>query len=257
MSPHAPALDLLSAVLMVLNMHLTVPSMHAEGLLWCRWAGLQRGAIAVALVYYYFDPFGMAEDSHRSTIIATTLILVLFSTVVFSAATKPLLEFMLGAGEPFQSYHVYMTLLCMLWSASINIALFGLRTTKEQRLETVLCTTANPIFNLCNKSGWSRIFWGLSTHLHCSIAKHLPSKQYHSNTCLAISAVILQQQGNCAACSSICLPVHVADLADDGTIRRRVSGRTRSGKLQHHPGQYNAAPLYTVVTMDPNDEVCH
>jgi hypothetical protein len=65
-------------------------------------------------VYYYFDPFGMAEDSHRSTIIATTLILVLFSTVVFSAATKPLLEFMLGAGEPFQSYHVYMTLLCML-----------------------------------------------------------------------------------------------------------------------------------------------
>ena len=55
-----------------------------------------RGAIAVALVYYHFDPRGMAEDSHRSTIIATTLILVLFSTVVFSAATKPLLEFMLG-----------------------------------------------------------------------------------------------------------------------------------------------------------------
>ena len=59
-----------------------------------------RGAIAVALVYYYFDPRGMAEDSHRSTIIATTLILVLFSTVVFSAATKPLLQLMLGAGQP-------------------------------------------------------------------------------------------------------------------------------------------------------------
>ena len=55
-----------------------------------------RGAIAVALVYYYFDPRGMSEDIHRSTIIATTLILVLFSTVIFSAATKPLLEFMLG-----------------------------------------------------------------------------------------------------------------------------------------------------------------
>ena len=66
----------------------------------CRWAGLMRGAIAVALVYYYFDPKGMADDSHRSTIIATTLIVVLFSTVVFSAATKPLLEFMLGAGRP-------------------------------------------------------------------------------------------------------------------------------------------------------------
>ena len=58
-----------------------------------------RGAIAVALVYYYFDPKGMAVDSHRSTIIATTLILVLFSTVIFSAATKPLLEFMLGTGK--------------------------------------------------------------------------------------------------------------------------------------------------------------
>ena len=58
-----------------------------------------RGAIAVALVYYYFDPRGMAEDSHGSTIIATTLILVLFSTVIFSAATKPLLQLMLGAGR--------------------------------------------------------------------------------------------------------------------------------------------------------------
>ena len=48
----------------------------------------------------------------------------------------------------------------------------------------------------------------------------------------------------------------VADLADDGTIRRRGSGRSRSGKLQHHSDHYNAAPtLYTVVTMDPNDEV--
>eukprot|EP00891_Asterochloris_glomerata_P003501 jgi/Astpho2/3501/e_gw1.00056.5.1_t len=60
------------------------------------YAGLMRGAIAVALVYYYFDPRGQAQDSHRATIIATTLLLVLFSTVVFSAATKPLLEFMLG-----------------------------------------------------------------------------------------------------------------------------------------------------------------
>lgn len=71
----------------------------------CRWAGLQRGAIAVALVYYYFDPRGMADDSHRSTIIATTLILVLFSTVVFSAATKPLMEFMLGAGNYIQEHN--------------------------------------------------------------------------------------------------------------------------------------------------------
>lgn len=70
-----------------------------------------RGAIAVALVYYYFDPKGMADDSHRSTIIATTLIVVLFSTVVFSAATKPLLEFMLGAGRP-AALHCQCRTLC-------------------------------------------------------------------------------------------------------------------------------------------------
>ena len=65
-----------------------------------------RGAIAVALVYYYFDPRGQAQDSHRATIIATTLLLVLFSTVVFSAATKPLLEFMLGPQGEWHPLHV-------------------------------------------------------------------------------------------------------------------------------------------------------
>ena len=78
-----------------------------------------RGAIAVALVYYYFDPKGMAADSHRSTIIATTLIVVLFSTVVFSAATKPLLEFMLGAGKcacwSSLSMHVVTFISVQLW----------------------------------------------------------------------------------------------------------------------------------------------
>ena len=46
-----------------------------------------------------------------------------------------------------------------------------------------------------------------------------------------------------------------AELAEDGTRRRRLSGRVRSGKLQHHTDQYSGPPLYTVVTMDPNDEV--
>ncbi len=47
-----------------------------------------------------------------------------------------------------------------------------------------------------------------------------------------------------------------AELADDGTIRRRISGRVRSGKMQHHSDHYSGPQLYTVVTMDPNDEVC-
>lgn len=64
-----------------------------------RWAGLIRGAVSVALVYYYFDPKGQSEDSHRATLIATTLVVVMFSITVFGAITKPLLDFTLGMGE--------------------------------------------------------------------------------------------------------------------------------------------------------------
>ena len=63
-----------------------------------RWAGLIRGAVSVALVYYYFDPKGQSEDSHRATLIATTLVVVMFSITVFGAVTKPLLDFTLGMG---------------------------------------------------------------------------------------------------------------------------------------------------------------
>ena len=69
-------------------------------LLLCRWAGLIRGAVSVALVYYYFDPAGRSEDSHGATLIATTLVLVMFSILVFGAATKPLMDYLLGAQGP-------------------------------------------------------------------------------------------------------------------------------------------------------------
>lgn len=47
----------------------------------------------------------------------------------------------------------------------------------------------------------------------------------------------------------------IADFSPRGVRGRRLSGRGRSGRLQHHSDQYSGAPLYTVVTMDPNDEV--
>ena len=50
----------------------------------------------MALVYYYFDPAGKSEDSHRATLISTTLIEVMTSIFVFGAATKPLLDYLLG-----------------------------------------------------------------------------------------------------------------------------------------------------------------
>ena len=45
-----------------------------------------------------------------------------------------------------------------------------------------------------------------------------------------------------------------AELADGGISRRRLSGRVRSNK-DDNKNQYGGTSLYTVVTMDPNDEV--
>ena len=49
--------------------------------------------------------------------------------------------------------------------------------------------------------------------------------------------------------------VRSAELADSGVRRRRLSGRVSSGKHGDDSNQHGGASLYTVVTMDPNDEV--
>ena len=56
-----------------------------------------RGAVSVALVYAYYDPDGTTTDRARSTLISMTLTVVLISTLVFGAVTKPLLDYMLGS----------------------------------------------------------------------------------------------------------------------------------------------------------------
>ncbi|WRX23690.1 Cation/H+ exchanger - like 10 [Theobroma cacao] len=56
------------------------------------WAGLMRGAVTIALSY---NQFSNSEDSstHDSALMITsTIIVVLFSTVVFGSITKPLIE---------------------------------------------------------------------------------------------------------------------------------------------------------------------
>lgn len=58
----------------------------------------------MALVYYYFDPKGQSEDSHRATLIATTLVVVMFSITVFGAITKPLLDLTLRGSSRGAAY---------------------------------------------------------------------------------------------------------------------------------------------------------
>lgn len=66
-----------------------------------RWSGLIRGAVSVALVYYYFDPNGKTQDAKNSSLITTTLLEVMTSIFVFGAATKPLLDSLLGSQGTF------------------------------------------------------------------------------------------------------------------------------------------------------------
>ncbi len=60
-----------------------------------------RGAVSVALVYHFFD--FSDESEHVASIIAMTIIVVVFSTMVFGAVTKPLLDLMLGKGQAFSA----------------------------------------------------------------------------------------------------------------------------------------------------------
>ena len=55
-----------------------------------RWAGAMRGAVSVALVYLYYDPDGTTDDKQKSSLISATLTVVLFSTLVYGAITKPM-----------------------------------------------------------------------------------------------------------------------------------------------------------------------
>ena len=56
-----------------------------------------RGAVSVALVYLYYDPDGTTADKQKSSLISATLTVVLFSTLVYGAITKPMLDLLLGA----------------------------------------------------------------------------------------------------------------------------------------------------------------
>ncbi|BDA42337.1 probable sodium/hydrogen exchanger 4 at N-terminal half [Coccomyxa sp. Obi] len=64
------------------------------------WAGAMRGAVSVALVYLYYDPDGTTVDKMKSSLISMTLTVVLFSTIVYGAITKPMLDLLLGAKPP-------------------------------------------------------------------------------------------------------------------------------------------------------------
>ncbi|KAD0189492.1 hypothetical protein R6Q59_022396 [Mikania micrantha] len=66
---------------------------HQQMVIW--WAGLMRGAVSVALAFKQFTHSGVTMDPNNATMITTTIVIVLFSTVVFGFLTKPLVDHLL------------------------------------------------------------------------------------------------------------------------------------------------------------------
>ncbi|KAL1369868.1 hypothetical protein HN51_000230 [Arachis hypogaea] len=59
------------------------------------WAGLMRGAVSIALAFKQFTFSGVTSDPVNATMITNTIIVVLFTTLVFGFLTKPLIRYML------------------------------------------------------------------------------------------------------------------------------------------------------------------
>ncbi|MCO5550538.1 hypothetical protein L7F22_004025 [Adiantum nelumboides] len=68
-------------------------SFRHQVIIW--WAGLMRGAVSIALAYNQFTLSGVTRTPVHATVITSTVIVVLFSTMVFGMLTKPLVEWML------------------------------------------------------------------------------------------------------------------------------------------------------------------
>ncbi|XP_031284199.1 sodium/hydrogen exchanger 4 isoform X3 [Pistacia vera] len=59
------------------------------------WAGLMRGAVSIALAFKQFTYSGVTWDPACATMITSTIIVVLFTTLVFGFLTKPLIQHLL------------------------------------------------------------------------------------------------------------------------------------------------------------------
>lgn len=59
------------------------------------WAGLMRGAVSIALAFKQFTYSGQTSDPLNATMVTNTIIIVLFSTIVFGFLTKPLISYLL------------------------------------------------------------------------------------------------------------------------------------------------------------------
>nr|XP_048336827.1 sodium/hydrogen exchanger 4 isoform X5 [Ziziphus jujuba var. spinosa] len=70
-----------------------ISKLRHQVIIW--WAGLMRGAVSIALAFKQYTFSGVTMDPTDAVMITNTIIVVLFSTVVFGFLTKPLISYLL------------------------------------------------------------------------------------------------------------------------------------------------------------------
>ncbi|KAB1226984.1 Sodium/hydrogen exchanger 4 [Morella rubra] len=107
----------------------TVITFKHQIIIW--WAGLMRGAVSIALTFKQFTYSGVTSDPINATMIINTIIIVLFSTLVFGFLTKPLISYLNPHHESVKIGHrelvsptepLNMPLLSFEESAATNIS---------------------------------------------------------------------------------------------------------------------------------------
>ncbi|GMY31098.1 sodium/hydrogen exchanger 4 [Fagus crenata] len=67
------------------------------------WAGLMRGAVSIALAFKQFTYSGVTVYPIHATMITNTIVIVLFSTLVFGFLTKPLISYLIPYHETIKN----------------------------------------------------------------------------------------------------------------------------------------------------------
>ncbi|KAL3503573.1 hypothetical protein ACH5RR_038022 [Cinchona calisaya] len=73
--------------------HSSKTTLKHQVIIW--WAGLMRGAVSIALAFKQFTHSGVTWDPVNAAMVITTVVVVLFSTIVFGFLTKPLVSYLL------------------------------------------------------------------------------------------------------------------------------------------------------------------
>ncbi|CAK7324562.1 unnamed protein product [Dovyalis caffra] len=73
--------------------HREMENDEVEVIVW--WAGLMRGAVSIALAFKQFTYSGVTWDPVNATLVTNTIIVVLFTTLVFGFLTKPIINYLI------------------------------------------------------------------------------------------------------------------------------------------------------------------